>query len=165
MGLRGHDMRKMRRLGRMVGILWLGFWLGLVAMLALLRVLASRTGLNRVAAEADEFRLVLVMDGIELKARSNAFRDGGLLCVMGGAQIDLRETTFAAGRSTIRIGCLMGGTNIIVPEGVKVTMQSSAVMGGSNKNVPDVQGPDAPELHVRVLAIMGGANVTIVDRD
>jgi hypothetical protein len=158
-------MRKMLRLARLAGVLWLGFWLGMVAMIGLLRLLASRTGLNRADPEADELRLVLVMDGVDLKARSSAFRGGGLLCVMGGAQIDLREATFAPGGSTIRIACLMGGANIIVPEGVKVTMSSTAVMGGSNKHVPDPEGPDAPELHVQVLAIMGGANVTIADHD
>lgn len=154
-------MRAIRALLRTAGT----FWLGVVVAIVLLRLVVERTGLNRVEPEADELRLMLVADGIELKARSTAFRGGGLVCIMGGAQIDLREATFAPGRSTLHVACAMGGANIVVPEGVRVTMTTTAVMGGSNKHVPDPEREDAPELHVEVLAIMGGANVTTADRD
>lgn len=153
-------MRSIRRLIRTAGTLWLGA----IAVVVLLRLLAQRTGLNRVDADADELRLLLVMDGVELDSRATAFRGGGIVCVMGGANIDLREATFAPG-ATLRIACLMGGANIVVAEGVTVTLTTTAIMGGSNKQAPDPADADVPELHVAVLAIMGGANVTTADRD
>lgn len=149
-------MRLIRRLMRLTGLVWLG-WVG---ALLVLKLLTMRAGLNRVDDAADELAAVLIFDGVEVASRSTAFRGGGVVCVYGGAQLDLSGATLADG-ATLRVGCLFGGAQIVVPEGVRVTTKQIAVLGGVEVDVRDDELPeDAPHLHIEALAVFGGVNIS-----
>ncbi|WP_197088412.1 DUF1707 SHOCT-like domain-containing protein [Corynebacterium occultum] len=86
--------------------------------------------------------------------------------VMGGNDIDLREARFEGGETEIQAYALMGGINIIVPEGVRVICDGFALMGGFDSSVdkrctirPESLPPDAPVVRVTGLALMGGIEV------
>ena len=149
-------MRLMRRLMRMIGLVWLG-WVG--ALLAV-KLLATRAGLNRVDAASDELVALLIFDGVEVASSSGAFRGGRLVCISGGAQIDLSGATLADG-ATLRVGCLFGGTHIVVAEGVRVKTKQAAIFGGVTVDVPDDELPDdAPLLEIEALTVFGGVNIS-----
>ena len=148
-------MRRMRRMMRMMSFFWLG-WVG--ALLAL-KLLTARAGLNRVDNADDELRAVLVFDGAEVASSSTAFRGGGLVCIYGGAQIDLSAATLAD-EATLRVGCLFGGVQIIVPEGVRVTSKQTALAGGVVKVGDDELPDDAPHLQIDALTVFGGVSIS-----
>ena len=82
---------------------------------------------------------------------------------MGGAELDFREARFAPGETEVYVLALMGGVSIVVPPGVAVETEGVGVMGGfehlAQPANPD--GPQAPRLRIRGLALMGGVEVTV----
>jgi len=80
---------------------------------------------------------------------------------MGGADPDLRGAIVHAPETEIRVLSLMGGSYIVVPEGVHVELSGFAFMGGNDleaENAPPPP-PGAPVLRVRAYSIMGGTDV------
>ena len=81
--------------------------------------------------------------------------------VMGGADLDLTEAVVQGPRTEIRVFSLMGGSDILVPDGVHVELSGFAIMGGNDLRVEDTPAPPAgaPVVHVRAYSIMGGTDV------
>lgn len=117
---------------------------------------------------------------LSLSIMGGAERSGNWLCptthtsiaVMGGNVVDLREARFESGDITITAFTLMGGIDIIVPEGVQVICDGIGLMGGFGATAhkearirPSSLPADAPVVRVKGLAVMGGVGVTTKPRD
>jgi hypothetical protein len=104
--------------------------------------------------------IVSVMSGTEKRGRWRLGRDTKVVCVMGGAELDLRHAELEDLDSTITVVAVMGGAEITVPEGVDVDVGGFAFMGGKEfrpgKTVPP---PSAPSVRIRAYAFMGGIEV------
>jgi hypothetical protein len=104
--------------------------------------------------------IVSVMSGTEKRGRWRLARDTRVICVMGGAELDLRHAELEDLDSTITVVAVMGGAEITVPEGVDVDVGGFAFMGGKEfrpgKTVPP---PSAPSVRIRAYAVMGGIEV------
>lgn len=86
--------------------------------------------------------------------------------MMGGNQIDLRDAFLESDRIQINAYAFMGGIEIIVPEGVFVICDGIGIFGGFEQSVDKagVLNParllnNAPTVHVKGLAFMGGVSV------
>ena len=80
--------------------------------------------------------------------------------VLGGADLDLREATLAAPEVEIRVFSLLGGSDVIVPEGVHVELGGFAVLGGNDlKLTGPPPPPGAPVVRVRAWSLLGGTDV------
>jgi hypothetical protein len=80
--------------------------------------------------------------------------------VLGGADLDLREATLAAGEVTIRVFSILGGSDIIVPDDVQVELSSFALLGGDELKLTGPEPPPgAPVVHVRTFSLLGGTDV------
>lgn len=93
------------------------------------------------------------------------------IALMGGNSIDLREAQFTSSEVTIAATAVMGGIDIIVPEGVRVVCNGFALMGGFEIHMDDdatispAELPaDAPVVRVTGFALMGGVDVTVKPR-
>ena len=80
--------------------------------------------------------------------------------VMGGADLDLREAVLDAPEVEITVWSLMGGSDVIVPEGVHVELEGFALLGGNNLRLEGPPPPaGAPVVRVRAWSLMGGTDV------
>jgi hypothetical protein len=83
-------------------------------------------------------------------------------CLLGGANLDLRQAVFSSREVVITVNAFMGGANIIVGPTTNVVMEGTGIMGGYS-GPPDLlaseQAPDSPTVRVRGIAIWGGVNV------
>jgi len=104
--------------------------------------------------------VVSIMGGTSLRGR---FRVSGRLTAisfMGGCDVDLRLAEIDGDTVTVLCLALMGGTSVIVPEGVEVDESGFALMGGRDVKVKDVPPlPGTPLVRVRAFALMGGTSV------
>jgi hypothetical protein len=83
-----------------------------------------------------------------------------VLNVLGGADLDLREATLAGPEVTIKVISILGGSDIIVPEGVHVELSSFALLGGDDLRLEGPEPPPgAPVVHVKTVSILGGTDV------
>lgn len=104
--------------------------------------------------------LVAIMSGAKRSGRWRLGKRCRAMAVMGGCKLDLRGAELTAQDPVIRAVSIMGGIEIIVPEGIAVEVTGLALMGGKSVRIKDVLPlPGAPRLHVRVLAFMGGVSV------
>lgn len=81
--------------------------------------------------------------------------------VAGGGDFDLREARFASGVTEIEVIAVMGGVEIILPEGIRVEVVGAAVLGGfEHKAGTPVEDPGAPVVRISGLAVAGGVDVS-----
>jgi Domain of unknown function (DUF1707)/Cell wall-active antibiotics response 4TMS YvqF len=104
--------------------------------------------------------IVSVMSGTERRGRWRLARETNVVCVMGGAELDLRQAELEDLDSTITVVAVMGGAEIIVPEGVNIDVDGFAFMGGKEFRPGKTAPPaSAPSVRIRAYAFMGGIEV------
>ena len=88
------------------------------------------------------------------------------IAIFGGNSIDLRQALWENDHIEISAYALMGGIDIIIPEGARVICDGFGVFGGFDQNVdkkvsfqPSRLPQDAPTVRVKGLALFGGVNV------
>jgi len=104
---------------------------------------------------------VAVMGGHSPKGRIRLADTTNVVAVMGGCELDLRNAEIDGDEVVINCLAIMGGIEIIVPEGISVDFSALPLLGGTeckiNADVPII--PGSPRVIVRALAIMGGVEV------
>ena len=104
--------------------------------------------------------VVAVMSGAGKKGR---WRCGGhvtAVAVMGGCQIDFRGAEIDAAEVHVTAVAFWGGIDIVVPEGIEVSLDGLPIMGGKSMQVKDVPAlPGSPRIHVHAYPIMAGVGV------
>ncbi len=104
---------------------------------------------------------VAVMGGEERRGRWRVGRRTTAVAVMGGVELDLREALLEGPDVEISCFVLMGGVDVIVPEGIPVDFGGFVFMGGRDNSVRDVEPlPSAPRIRVTGWGAMGGVTVT-----
>jgi hypothetical protein len=80
--------------------------------------------------------------------------------VMGGADLDLREAVLETPEVEITVWSLMGGSDVIVPEGVHVELEGFGLLGANHMRLEGPEPPPgAPVVRVRAWSLMGGTDV------
>jgi Domain of unknown function (DUF1707)/Cell wall-active antibiotics response 4TMS YvqF len=105
--------------------------------------------------------VVGIMGGGTQKGRWRIASECTVVNVMGGADLDLTGAVVEGPETVIRVFSLMGGSDIVVPDGVHVELSGFAFMGGNDlrlENRPPPP-PGAPVVRVRAWSIMGGTDV------
>jgi hypothetical protein len=75
---------------------------------------------------------VSVLSGSSRKGRWRPKPKTRVLAVMGGVDLDLRKAEIEGSELTITAIAIMGGINVVVPEGVIVHLGGFALMGGKD---------------------------------
>jgi class 3 adenylate cyclase len=104
--------------------------------------------------------VVSVMAGAGKKGRWRCGERVVAVAVMGGCHIDFRRAEIDAAEVHVVAVAVMGGVDIVVPEGIEVSLDGLPIMGGKSmqvKNVPRL--PGSPRIHVHAFPIMGGVTV------
>ena len=83
--------------------------------------------------------------------------------VMAEAKIDLREARLGYGQSVIEIFAFWASIEIIVPPGIRMDVQDSALMGDINWETAENRdlSPDAPTVLVRGSVIMSSVEIKV----
>jgi hypothetical protein len=86
-----------------------------------------------------------------------------IAAVMAEAKLDLREVRIGAGRSDIEIFALWAYVEIIVPPGIHIDVQDSALMGDLNWEATESWNlpRDAPTVTVRGSVIMSSVEIKV----
>ncbi len=104
---------------------------------------------------------VSIMGGSQRRGRWRLQEKTNAVAVMGGCTLDLRNAEVHGSEIVISAVAVMGGIEIVVPEGIEVELGGIAIMGGKDarrlKNVPRL--PGSPIVRVRAFAFWGGVSV------
>jgi class 3 adenylate cyclase len=104
---------------------------------------------------------VSIMGGSQRRGRWRLREKTNAVAVMGGCTLDLRNAEVEGPAVVINAIAVMGGIEIIVPEGIEVELGGIAIMGGKEaKRLKDVAAlPGSPIIRVRVFVLWGGVSV------
>jgi hypothetical protein len=115
------------------------------------------------AAPAGKARrwIIGIMGGGDHKGRWRIASRCTVVNVMGGADLDLTGAVVEGPETVIQVFSLMGGSKIVVPDGVHADLGGFAVMGGNSLRLQGAPPPPpgAPVVRVRAYSIMGGTDV------
>jgi DNA-binding NarL/FixJ family response regulator/class 3 adenylate cyclase len=105
--------------------------------------------------------VVAIMGGEERRGRWRDGRRTAAVALMGGVKLDLRDADLDGPDIQITAWAVMGGVDVIVPEGVVVEDSGFMLMGGRTKRVkPRDPEPGAPVVHVKAYGLWGGVTIT-----
>ncbi|MBO5702594.1 MAG: hypothetical protein J6S71_09155 [Clostridia bacterium] len=110
--------------------------------------------------EGDIDNVFCLFNGVKADLSGKVFRGAEINAIFGGVDYDLRGAVIEPD-SAIKVSAIFGGVDIIVPEGVKVRVKSTAVFGGvSNKTRRyDKDDENVVTLYVSGLALFGGVDI------
>lgn len=105
--------------------------------------------------------VVGIMGGGTQKGRWRIASRCTVVNLMGGADLDLRGAVVEGPETEIQVFSVMGGSDIVVPEGVHVELSGLAFMGANDLKLEETSPPPpgAPVVRVRAWSIMGGTDV------
>lgn len=105
--------------------------------------------------------VVAVLSGAERRGHWRVPEVLKVWAVIGGVELDFREVAFPPGVTEIKVFCLMGGCELIVPPNVHLECDGIGVLGGFEtiERVPPRLDPDEPVLRISGVAVMGGFSV------
>lgn len=113
---------------------------------------------NRGKVKKDD-TMIAVLGGVERGGAWTPARYSKIFAFMGGVDLDFTDAKFPPGTTELDIFCIMGGVEMVVPEGVNVEMSGVPIMGGFEDRVGRGGYEDGPTLKIRGVAIMGGVEV------
>jgi len=91
-----------------------------------------------------------------------AFKGGHVTAVLGGLEIDLRDSSIGGDKAVVDVFVLWGGVAMIVPEGWNVAVKVLPIFGGAGDEtshpLPTADSP-APQLVITGYAVFGGFEV------
>ena len=122
--------------------------------------------LDEGSEASDEFRRVVILDGTEFISQAGGLRSGEVCVVLGGAQLDLRETTLDPGGATLVLKNTLGGLQVLVRDDWAVMVEDE-IIGGGGVEIDVTPAEDlpegAPQLHISLLTRMAGSTITTKD--
>ena len=129
-----------------VALLFVGGWVLLIGLLSW----GSAWPLLMVVSE------FAFMAGVKRRVRVADFRGGFVTAVMGGVELDLRQSRIDTAPVTLDVVALWGGLELKVPVDWKVETRVVPFMGGfEDKSQSIAASETSPRLVVRGYAVMG----------
>lgn len=114
----------------------------------------------------------VIMSGLELKQPGWLLESGSYVVLMGSVELDLRQAVIRDGVTYLDLSAMMGGIEIIVPDGLAVECEGSAILGGveffrqsaggivSGRTFVRTGEPGSPKiLKIRCRALMGAVEL------
>jgi len=114
---------------------------------------------DEATSSIGDFREVAVMGGVRRKNLSDDFRGGTATAVMGGVDIDLRNSTMDRREVVLDVSSVMGGVKIQIPENWTVVSQVNTVMGGYKDHTHHPKD-SVHRLILKGTVVMGGLSVS-----
>jgi predicted membrane protein len=78
--------------------------------------------------------------------------------VFGGVTIDLRNAQLDPEGARLDVTALLGGVEILVPKGWRVTTSGTPILGGIDNKTAG-EAAEGPELRIDALTILGGTDI------
>jgi hypothetical protein len=104
--------------------------------------------------------IVNVLGGGDQRGRWYPGRELRVLSVLGGGNVDLTEAVLEGDVVDITLIDILGGSDVIVPEGVRVEVDGFVLLGGGDVDLRGPEpGPGAPVVRVHRYGALGGGDV------
>jgi|GEM_PF-1062973 len=116
------------------------------------------------AADSDDSKIDIfaVLGGGNYSTRSQSLTGGNIFCLMGGAEVDIRDADTQNDKIEIDVLALLGGAVIKIPPHWQVSVKVLPFLGGiTNKTTCLAEKMRVPKKHVIItgIAFLGGVEI------
>ena len=108
----------------------------------------------------EEIDLVAVFEGQNLISVADPFYGGKIMTMFGGVLLDLRKATPAPTGIYVDVAIVMGGLQLIVPEGWRVRFEGNVLAGGFSDETRTTADDDVPTVIISGFVLIGGVMAT-----
>ena len=108
----------------------------------------------------EEIDLVSIFEGQHLVSEAEPFYGGKVMTMFGGVLLDLRKVTPAPTGMYLDLAVVMGGVNLVVPEGWRVKFDGNSIMAGFSDVTKTGADDDVPTVTLTGFIFMGGVQAT-----
>ena len=141
--------------GLLGGRAWAVVWPGLLILLGIGVVVAGRSG---AASSGSHPRYLVVLQGRVVEPPPSGPPRASVTSILGAAKLDMSKVRPAGATTTVTATAILGGVDIIVPEGWSVSISGIPLLGAWD----DTTRRDLPASHrlvVRAFSVLGGVEV------
>ena len=108
--------------------------------------------------KGDSINISSILGGGEYKFSSKKLNGGKISAIMGGCEIDLRNSDFTGNTLKVEVFALMGGIEIMVPQKWTVVTQGTPILGAFENKTTTLNG-NKKKIIIYGTAIMGGVEI------
>ncbi len=109
-------------------------------------------------SEGNKINISAILGGGEYRYSNKKLKGGKISAIMGGCEIDLRDSDFEGEEMIINVLALMGGIEIMVPQNWNVILEATPILGSIENKTKTLNGTKK-ELFITGEAIMGGVEI------
>ena len=110
--------------------------------------------------DTEEIDLVSIFEGQHLVSEASPFYGGKVMSMFGGVMIDLRKASPAPTGVFLDLVVVMGGLNLVVPEGWRVKFEGKLIAAGFSDETRTTADDDVPTVTITGFVLMGGVQAT-----
>lgn len=128
----------------------------------------AKTPAARAPLRTASHLAVAVMGGTRRVGRWAPPANMVAVAIMGGVELDFRDAVLTGEEVEINCFAFWGGVEVVVPPGVHVDTRGFAILGGFDQAAEmemTPPPPGAPVIRINGLAIMGGIDVNVAERE
>ncbi|MGA7096418.1 MAG: hypothetical protein WB245_02495 [Acidimicrobiia bacterium] len=115
---------------------------------------------SHATPETEEIDLVNIFGGENLASTASPFYGGKITTMFGGTMLDLRRATPAPTGIYLDILAVMGGVDLIIPDGWRIQFDGKVYAAGFSDETNATTDPDAPMVRIDGMILMAGLRVT-----
>lgn len=131
-----------------------------VIIIIALKLIFNAFRSNKTEEDADDEKLpseFAAFSGSKKDFSGKAFDGAELNAIFGGIECDLRDAVIE-NDCEIQISAIFGGIDILLPENVKVVVESTSIFGGVSDKRASKADSDVT-VHIKGLCLFGGADI------
>ncbi|GAB6056717.1 DUF5668 domain-containing protein [Methanobacterium movens] len=110
----------------------------------------------------DNIDLMAILGEAQNTIKSSAFKGGDLTAVLGGVELDLRDSQTGPEPAIINVTVLLGGAEIRVPDDWDLKINVVPVLGGVDDNrtrMSNSSPKEKPDLIINGMVALGGLDI------
>jgi len=100
-----------------------------------------------------------ILSGIKRKGKWKPARNNRVFVFLGGIDLDFSEAELAPGVTDFEFFCVLGGIDLIVPEGINVDLSGVPVLGGLENKLSGEHYPGQPTIKIHGMIFLGGVEI------
>ncbi|HSE29183.1 MAG TPA: DUF5668 domain-containing protein [Candidatus Saccharimonadales bacterium] len=149
---------QIRELGLLTFNPWGLIWPVIIIIFGASILFKSGAGSKKQDRKEKDLDLFAGFSGHEAKSSSDDFKGGKATAIFGGIELDLRHAKIKD-KASLEVFAAFGGIDIRVPEGWRVEVSGTPILGGWENKTDEPKEKNAPTLIIQGTCLFGGVSI------